>query len=61
MIAFQLGSIKEINRNHLSEENIWVKRPGAEIFVKHFQSIIGKKSKTKCYPKDHRLEIGRFE
>jgi N-acetylneuraminate synthase len=57
-----LVSIKEINKGDiLSEENIWVKRPGTgNILAKHFQSIIGKKSKIDM-PKDHHLNWTDFE
>ena len=61
-VFFILVSIKEINKGDiLSEENIWVKRPGTgNILAKHFQSIIGKKSKIDM-PKDHHLNWTDFE
>ena len=39
-------AIRDINKGeHLSNENIWVKRPGiGEILAEHFESIIGKVS-----------------
>ena len=57
-----LVSIKEIKKGDiLSEENIWVKRPGTgNILAEHFQSIIGKKSKIDM-PKDHHLNWTDFE
>ena len=55
-------SIEEIEQDEvLSEENIWVKRPGTgEIQAEHYQSLIGKKA-VRNIPKDSHIKWSDFE
>lgn len=55
-------SIKKIRKGEiLSEENIWVKRPGTgEILAEHYQSLLGKKAIRKIET-DHHLNWNDFE